>query len=79
MDVLKNDIESNFRDFDISNLRAELDWVLGGDVQLEYTSIIDKPAIDAVFKYIGRLMAKKPVAGKIPDGNPTTYPFGYMK
>jgi hypothetical protein len=79
MDVLKNDIESNFRDFDISNLRAELDWVLGGDVQLEYTSVIDKPAIDAVFKYIGRLMAKKPVAGKIPDGNPTTYPFGYMK
>jgi len=52
---------------------------LGGDVQLEYTSVIDKPAIDAIFKYIGRLIAKKPVAGKIPDGNPTTYPFGYMK
>lgn len=79
IDVLKNDIESNFSNADISNLQVELDWVLGGENQLDYTGVIDKPAIDTIFKYIGRLMAKKPVIGKIPDGNTKSYPFGYYK
>ena len=79
MGVLKNDIESNFSAEDISNLQAELDWVLGGENHLEYTGIVDKPTINAIFKYVGRMMVKKPVTGKIPDGNTKSYPFGYIK
>jgi len=76
---LKNDIESNFSTSDISNLQAELDWVLGGVEHLEYNGAIDKQTVIAIFKYIGRLRTKKPVAGKIPDVKPKSYPFGYIK
>lgn len=76
---LKNDIESNFSSSDISNLQAELDWVLGGDMPLKYDGSIDKPTITAIFKYMGRLMKKKPTVGKIPDETPKSYPFGYIK
>jgi hypothetical protein len=79
MPELKNDIESNFSTSDISNLQAELDWVLGGEEQLDYNGTIDKQTVIAIFKYIGRLRAKKPVAGKIPDVKPKSYPFGYIK
>jgi hypothetical protein len=79
MPELKNDIESNFSSSDISNLQAELDWVLGGDQQLDYNGTIDKQTVIAIFKYIGRLRVKKPVAGKIPDVEPKSYPFGYIK
>lgn len=79
MGVLKNDIESNFSEEDISNLQAELDWVLGGDMQIDYTGVIDKPTIDAIFKYAGRIMSKNPKLGKIPDEKPKSYPFGYYK
>lgn len=79
IDTLKKDIESNFSNSDISNLQAELDWVLGGENHLVYDGVIDKPTINAIFKYVGRMMVKKPVTGKIPDGNTKSYPFGYIK
>jgi hypothetical protein len=81
VDIIKalSDIEKTYGKDVIYNMQVELDWILGGNKNDTYGYNLDKNAIDNTFKYLGRLMDKKPIVKTTSDTEIKSYPFGYYK